>query len=105
MVKNTPKFSLKNVFITEISKTFDFFGQKSKKKVVIFCSVLSYGITQWRRFYCALKCHSDINPEILGHYGKLWELYFNVPLSSNRGEKLLNSFEMLSHTGDVPNAI
>ena len=40
-----------------------------------------------------------INPEILGHYGKLSELYFNVPLSSNRGEKLLNSIEMLSHLG------
>ena len=36
---------LKNVFITKISKTFDFFGKKSFKKIVIFFLVLLYGIT------------------------------------------------------------
>ena len=36
---------LKNVFITKLSKTFDFFGQKSKKKIIMFFSVLLYGIT------------------------------------------------------------
>ena len=45
MVKNNQNFVLKIVFITKISKTFDFFGQKSKKKIVMFFSVLSYGIT------------------------------------------------------------
>ena len=40
-----------------------------------------------------------INPEILVHYGKLAKIYFNAPLSYNRSEKLLNSIEMLSHTG------
>ena len=35
-----------------------------------------------------------INPEIHGHYGKLSELHFNVSLSSNRREKVLNSIEI-----------
>ena len=36
MVKNNQNLVLKNVFITKISKTFDFFGQKSKKKNHVF---------------------------------------------------------------------
>ena len=36
MVKNNQNFVLKNIFITKISKTFDFFGQKSKKKKLSF---------------------------------------------------------------------
>ena len=34
-----------NVFITKISKTFDFFGQKAKIEIVMFVSVLAHGIT------------------------------------------------------------
>ena len=34
--KKYPKFSFKNIFITELSKTFDFFGQKTKKKFHVF---------------------------------------------------------------------
>ena len=41
--EKTPKVGLKNFFITKISKTFDFMGQKSKKNVRF--SVLLYGIT------------------------------------------------------------
>ena len=45
VVKNNHFFVKKNVFITKISKTFDFFSQKSKTKIVIFFLVLLYGIT------------------------------------------------------------
>ena len=45
-VKNNQKIVKKMFFSNKISKTFDFFGQKSKKKVVMFFSVLLYGITQ-----------------------------------------------------------
>ena len=47
MVKNNKNFVKKNVFITKISKTLDFFSQKSFKKIVIFFSVLLYGITPY----------------------------------------------------------
>ena len=40
-----------------------------------------------------------IIPEMLDNYGKLSELYLNVPLSSNGGKKLLNSIKSFSHTG------
>ena len=36
---------------------------------------------------------------VLGHDGQFSELYFNVPLSFNGREKLLNSIKKLSHTG------
>ena len=46
MIKTNQNSVKKNVFITEISKSFDFFGQKSiKKKIVMFFLVLFYGIT------------------------------------------------------------
>ena len=34
MVKKYPKCCFKNGFVTKILKTFDFFGQKSKKKIM-----------------------------------------------------------------------
>ena len=37
-----------------------------------------------------------INPEILGHYGKFSELYFNEGMSSNCVEKLLISIKFFS---------
>ena len=46
-----------------------------------------------------------INPEISSHYGKLSELYLNVPLSSNCGDKVLNSIKILSRVGQNLNAI
>ena len=51
--QNWQKFCQKNVFITKISKTFDFFGQKSKKNVMFF-SVLLYGITP--KYNCVCFC-------------------------------------------------
>ena len=52
-----------------------------------------------------LKCHFCqcqfcIIPEILDHYGKLLEQYFNIPFSYNDREKLLNSIEILSQMGE-----
>ena len=46
-----------------------------------------------------------INPEILGNYVKLSELYLNVSVSSNGRGKPLKSIEMLSHTGQNFNAM
>ena len=46
-----------------------------------------------------------INPVTLGPYGKLSVLYINVPLSLNRGEKLLNGIEIFSHTGQHFNGV
>ena len=40
------KKKIKKNFITKISKTFDFFGQKIQKEIVMFFSLLSYRITQ-----------------------------------------------------------
>ena len=47
----------------------------------------------------------SINPDISGHYGKLSELYFNVPLSSNCGEKVLSGIKILSQLEQHFNAI
>ena len=51
-------------------------------------------------FYCFsladVICEQPLNPDISDHYGKLSELYFNVSLSSNCGEKFLNSNKILS---------
>ena len=45
VVKNNQNFVLKKSCISKISKTFDCFGEKSKKKIIFFL-VLLYGITQ-----------------------------------------------------------
>ena len=46
-----------------------------------------------------------INPVTLGPYGKLSELYFNIPLSLNCGEKFLNGIEIFSRTGQHFNGV
>ena len=45
MVKNHQKKSKKAIFVPKITNTFDFSGQKSIKKSVVFFSDFSHGIT------------------------------------------------------------
>ena len=40
--------------------------------------------------------HFSINPDISGQYGKLSEIYFNIPLFFNCREKVLNFIKNLS---------
>ena len=88
MVKNNQfLFFFKRFFITKISETFDFFGQKCNKKIVIFFLVLLYGITLIEKLYVSLipnfwdiRCTPDDRPV---HYS-FWGVETSETFSSRR---------------------
>ena len=55
MVKNHKK-NLKIIFVPKVTNTFDFSSQKSKKKLVVFFSDFSHGITHRQRDSKAKNC-------------------------------------------------
>ena len=78
----------KSVEIIYFLKYILFWGFKQLQNKDTKCLYLEsiHGICVWQ---------FGIHSELPGDYGKLWLLYFNVPLSFNSREKLLNSIAIL----------